>query len=43
MYNMISIVNNNVLSNGNLLRQWISGTLMTDTQKNNYVRRMYVN
>ena len=40
---MISIVNNNVLSNSNLLRQWISGTLMTDTQKNNYVRRMYVN
>ena len=33
MYSMMTIFNNTVLNTGNLLREWISGSFTTHTEK----------
>lgn len=39
MYSMVTVINNIILYTENLLKEWISGALITHTHKANYVRR----
>lgn len=40
---VMTIINNTVLNIGNVLREQISGALITHTKNGNYVRKWYVN
>ena len=38
MYSMMNLVNNTILNIGNLLRELISGSLLTHKEQYNYVK-----